>query len=555
MSALSRVLVVSAVALAPLLSTAAGSAAAGGTPVTWTIQPPSAPYPTGYINGLSCASVSWCVAVGNTSTNTVEGPLAEVWNGKSWSVMTLPQPSASGAVFYSVSCLKAPAPSPSPYCMAAGNDYLADGDERPTAEVWNGTKWSVVTPITPATAYLTWFQSVNCTDRQFCMAVGQTRYGHTQKMLAELWNGSKWEQEAVAPIKNTYDTSLTSVSCLSDSFCNAVGAYSADGTDGEGAAEEIWNGKTWALAGYDDPNAAVGIQLWGIACAAVNYCVAAGYYWDSNSENAVDHPDLESWNGVTWTVLQKPNPPGASWAELETVTCVAVRSCVAAGEWARSTYGSASGYAETLTGDTATATSLPNPPNATFTSPNAVSCPAPGSCVADGSYYEGGGNQLGFAESEHSGVWSLGDLVNEPGIDGGNLNSVSCTSASACVSVGYYPFAESWNGKDWAVSRVPAPANSDDLRLESVSCAASDWCIGVGSFYGSGGTAPGSDVWNGKDWTVVNAPRPGGSGSSSQLNAVECKSVDYCVAVGSYYPSEESVAFGEVWNGKQWRTV
>jgi hypothetical protein len=555
MSVVRKVLVAVAVGLAPLLSLAGESAAAGGTPVTWTIQPPSAPYPTSFISGISCASASWCVAVGNTNTNTVFGALAEVWNGKSWSVMTNPQPSASGAQFKSVSCIKAPAPTPSPFCMAVGAGYVANGDELPMAEAWNGTKWTVVTPIKPSTAYLSWLQSVSCTSPQFCMAVGQTRYGDTEKMLTEEWNGTKWGQEAPAPIKDTYDTNFTSVSCVSVHFCNAVGSYIVDGGEGQGASEEIWKGKGWFLVGYNSPVTAAGIQLWGISCASVTYCVSVGYYWDSNSENAADVADLEWWNGVTWKVIQRAYPTGENWSELETVSCVAVQSCVAAGDWSRSSYGDAYAYAETLTGDGASATtSLPNPPNATLTSPNAVSCPAAGSCMTDGFYDTAGGNDLGFAESEHSGTWSLDDLVNPPGIVDGNLNSVSCTSESACVSVGYYPFGESWNGKVWTTSSLPSPAGTDDPRLVSVSCPASKWCIAVGNYYGSGGTDAGSDTWNGKDWSVVDAPSPTGE-PDSELNAVTCKSADDCLALGSYFVQGQGFDFGEVWNGKQWHTV
>jgi hypothetical protein len=39
------------------------------------------------LTGVSCASSSWCVAVGATPSDTGNKPLVEAWDGSSWSVV------------------------------------------------------------------------------------------------------------------------------------------------------------------------------------------------------------------------------------------------------------------------------------------------------------------------------------------------------------------------------------------------------------------------------------------------------------------------------------
>ena len=64
-------------------------------------------------------------------------PLAESWNGTTWTLVPTPALANTGAGLNGVSCT-----SPSS-CMAVG-EFTGIGNEMTLAEAWNGTSWSVV---------------------------------------------------------------------------------------------------------------------------------------------------------------------------------------------------------------------------------------------------------------------------------------------------------------------------------------------------------------------------------------------------------------------------
>jgi hypothetical protein len=65
---------------------------------------------------------------------------------------------------------------------------------------------------------------------------------------------------------------------------------------------------------------------------------------------------------------------------------------------------------------------------------------------------------------------------NPPGATGSYLNGVSCTSATECIAVGdytnragnYLTLAEVWNGHVWRIQPTANPVGASDSRLEVV---------------------------------------------------------------------------------------
>src|SRR5580692_11153395 len=93
-----RLIFVACVAVVAALGGAQVAAASG-----WAIQPVAPPSAGGLFNGVSCSSAQSCGAVGRT-----DGPLAEAWNGTSWTLAIVPTP--AGAVtseLDAVSCVSA----------------------------------------------------------------------------------------------------------------------------------------------------------------------------------------------------------------------------------------------------------------------------------------------------------------------------------------------------------------------------------------------------------------------------------------------------------------
>jgi hypothetical protein len=130
----------------------------------------------------------------------------------------------------------------------------------------------------------------------------------------------------------------------------------------------------------------------------------------------------------------------------------------------------------------------------------------------------------------------------------GNLNGISCTSPSFCMSVGWAGLAGAetamWNGTSWQPE--PFPSGQDDI-LDAVSCTSPAFCVAVG-----GSTAHETLIatWDGTGWTVQSPSTQG-----FVLAGVSCSSPSACLAVGGTEESVNAPALAERWNGQKWSTL
>ena len=93
--------------------------------------------------------------------------------------------------------------------------------------------------------------------------------------FAESWNGSAWTQTKVAKLSGSATASLTSVSCIGDGTCEAVGSYENESEESLALAES-WNGTHWVLqktpaSGSSDS------QLSSVSCVSASDCIAVGF--------------------------------------------------------------------------------------------------------------------------------------------------------------------------------------------------------------------------------------------------------------------------------------
>jgi hypothetical protein len=109
---------------------------------TWTALTVPDPGPSGDIvelNSVSCISATNCMAVGDgqNAAGTADTTLAAQWNGTTWTSVATPSPATLSALF-SVSCTSAT------FCSAVGaSSPTATGVVSPVAETWNGSTWSL----------------------------------------------------------------------------------------------------------------------------------------------------------------------------------------------------------------------------------------------------------------------------------------------------------------------------------------------------------------------------------------------------------------------------
>jgi hypothetical protein len=477
--------------------------------------------------GVSCTSPAFCIAVGNGVTATDNPPLAEVWNGSTWSIQTMPD--VPGAQLSGVSCTSPTA------CTLVGSSGSA------LAERWNGTSWSVQQVPTPPNGTSVELAGVSCTSASACTAVGSYRNGDLLT-LAEAWNGSTWSRQATPSPR--FGGTFNGVSCTSASACTAVGNNGNDDS-----LAERWNGSTWSIQATPDVRGDLPTILDSVSCSSATRCTATGHYYPS----AVTAPVAEQWNGTAWSVQQVPNPQPQFEAALPGVSCSPAGTCIAAGY-------DAVALAEAWNGTSWSVQRISTPPGATSSDLTGVSCTSASACMAVGTYRPDviGGDEATLAEAWNGTSWSIQPTPASPNAFGdGFLTGVSCTSATFCVAVGYYfsragvsTLAEVWNGTSWSLQPTPDQPGADESFLLGVSCSSNTACTAVG-YYETSTTRftqfTLAEAWNGTSWSIQPTPKQQ-TAVSKVLRAVSCVSAHACTAVGNV--GYETLA--EAWNGTSW---
>jgi hypothetical protein len=151
------------------------------------------------------------------------------------------------------------------------------------------------------------------------------------------------------------------------------------------------------------------------------------------------------------------------------------------------------------------------------------------------------------------------------------LLAVFCISGSSCWAVGSYEInnierdqALRFNGRKWSRVRAPSPGGTavgDSSVLTSVWCTSPANCWAVGGYDKDDASLSQALHWNGRKWSHAGTPDPAGSqaGDINDLEAIRCTSAANCWGVGGYgtLVPDASKLFNEVlrWNGRKWLTV
>jgi hypothetical protein len=191
--------------------------------------------PAAGLNGLSCPTVNFCVAVGNNFA--VNASPIEQYDGHTWSFV--PSPVPGGYVYLNgVSCVS------NRFCVAVGSYGL--GNVGSFIEMYDGTQWVALGHPAPD-SYL---RAVSCTSPTFCVAVGNvgSAVDHSSPPVIETFDGRSW---TVNPNPGPpTDATLGGVSCVSPQFCMAVGNRAPNLADG-GASRgliERYDGSRWRIS-------------------------------------------------------------------------------------------------------------------------------------------------------------------------------------------------------------------------------------------------------------------------------------------------------------------
>jgi hypothetical protein len=343
-------------------------------------------------------------------------------------------------------------------CSAVGSYYDGLGAEDGLLLTETAGKWATgVEAVLPAdgavtnqTADLT---SVSCTSAGNCTAVGSYSGTGGGALLLRETSGT-WATGVEAALPANPSTTepvagLSSVSCASAGNCSAVGLYVDNFGNAQGLLLTETAG-TWgtgveaALPANATTTSEQGVDLASVSCSSAGNCSAVGSY---NNDTGSDDAVLLTETAGTWATGVKaalpPNADPTDQVDLNAVSCPSAASCAAVGDYVDGAGNIRSLLLTRGAGKWSRGTGVALPANATHTAPNqlgaleSVSCASPGNCSAVGKYRSGsdGSAVQGLLVTETDGSWLPGVEAVLPKY-GGDLTSVSCSSAPYCSAVG-----------------------------------------------------------------------------------------------------------------------
>jgi hypothetical protein len=254
-----------------------------GTPGQWAdTRLQSVPGGTGTITGVSCASDTFCLAVGRRGLGPSDTAFAAAFNGVSWRSFTAPALSK-------VSC-----GSTASTCAGITPDGFA---------AWDGTRWHEVSSETlfgPDPSGTRSGSAVSCFGRE-CTVLDSGHMGR--------WDGQRWAAVAGG------DIAASLISCLS--VCVAAGNA---GTVSRG------DGTAWTpVAQISRPGGGASVNA--ISCEDRDRCLIAGT-WPHLPTSGYPAPGgveafLYLWDGTTMT-------PGTGVSGLRDLSCEPGPRCAVA---------------------------------------------------------------------------------------------------------------------------------------------------------------------------------------------------------------------------------
>jgi hypothetical protein len=369
-------------------------------------------------------------------------------------------------------------------------------------------------------------QGISCAAKGYCAAIGTysdasgNDHGWLERLSGSTWTGSTAPTIGLRPAAGKSSSfSLANVSCPSRGWCVAAGTYQ-EPSDISYPLVETLSGGTWTAATVSTEGlypAAVGaMTVFDLTCAAQGSCVAVGQYEGSSRSfwGLIETLSRGTWTATTapMTGLRPPtaNGPPNGGAGLNAVSCPTRISCVAIGSYG-DTSGMTQGLIERLSGgrwEAATAPTIGLRP-AVGKNPSvylsSVSCPAPGFCVAAGSYLVGASRRTqrglaveGLFEVFSNGTWrastaplnglrsATATTYTTPSV---NFTGLSCPAVGSCGAVetveppsyASQSLLDTLSGRTWtATTAATIGLSASEVGLEGVSCPKTGSCVAVG---------------------------------------------------------------------------
>jgi putative Ig domain-containing protein len=363
---------------------------------------------------------------------------------------------------------------------------------------------------------------------------------------------------------------FTSISCAAPGQCVAGGSYRTS-AGGQLAMIDTETNGIWAPpqrvllpAGATTVARNEHASISSVSCVAQGFCVAVGSYRGSGSGTLVVSELAGTWS--TATTLPSITDEITGGGALDSVSCTSLGNCTAVG-----TSATTRGLIEpTIATETDGAWARPLVPALpagdlqTVPTTLSVSCPAAGDCVVAGTDYPVTGPQLPLLIVQSGGRWqqaeTLGPLSGALADAGQaiSLGALDCSGVAECTAVGNDDtaggasgFALVDSGGSFTEVGLPYPAGgpgflAEDptLGLDAVGCADADDCTAAGGFPTGGTPAQPTAAamtaveddggWSDPVWLPAPgdaAPPPSGVAT---VRALSCPQPGQCEGAGGY---------------------
>lgn len=239
-----------------------------------------------------------------------------------------------------------------------------------------------------------------------------------------------------------------------------------------------------------------------------------------------------------WKLQSTPNP-GASDSYLYDVSCEPNTSnCTSVG---KSTSSGIDGPVALRWNGTSWAEQAPAKKSGTLpTRLLGVDCPSEIRCLAAGNYQPAEGGPGLVTEIWNEGKWNVQTTPVPPEATSSELVAIGCNSTATCTAVGSAiiggvkkAIAERWTSPTWALSSIPVPEGAKSSQLDGVDCLWSNFCVAVGRYTTSSNSVKSLVLfWNGTEWSQQTVTDPVGAIESALLDVSCSPTPNRCTAVG-----------------------
>jgi hypothetical protein len=414
-----------------------------------------------------------------------------------------------------------------------------------------------------------------CTSSGNCVSGGTFTDSsqNQQAFLSDETNGVWSSATEEAKALNVGGTAgIIAISCPSAGSCTAEGSYSDNSAAIHTFVVNQVNG-TWGFPteipdfttlSFEDAS-----EMTTLSCTSATTCVGLGSYVDHATSIAQPIIYTET-NGVWATPVEVVgsaafNPGGV--AIVGGLDCTSVTTCVAGGDVLVLSPTTTSvvpflinenngvwGPVEAVPG----VAGLSRQDEASLT---ALSCGAPGDCVAGGNYLDAAGGSQAFIVNEVAGVWGSATQVFATQLLGSGLNNelvaVDCPTAGDCSAIGGYadqqgnlqPFVMDETNHTWSAAyEIPGVQALNDnvgASLTTISCSAPGVCSAGGTYIAAANNEQAflinesSNTWS----NPIEVPGTStlNKGGSATIYQVSCSADGSCGVQGVYADASKNI--------------